>query len=111
MKIANDATWRMIPVRFRARLQVLSPVTLVGNISRGILPARLQIFLLVKLYAILRARLQVMLVVILLAISGARLQVMLVVMVRARWRCATLPCNVGHKTAYKLVSDTKSKVM
>ena len=35
------------------------PVTLVGNILRGILPARLQIFLLVKLYAILRARLQV----------------------------------------------------
>ena len=33
------------------------PVTLVGNILRGILPARLQVFLLVKLYAILRARL------------------------------------------------------
>ena len=91
MKIANDATWRMIPVRFRARLQVMSPVTLVGNMSRGILPARLKIFLLVKLYAILRARLQVM--------------------VRARWRCAASPCNVRHKITCKLVSDTKRYAM
>ena len=83
------------------------PVTLVGNILRGILPARLQIFLLVKLYAILRARLQVMLLVILLAISGARLQEI----VCARWRCATSPCNVMHKIACKLVSDTNSYVM
>lgn len=87
------------------------PVTLVGNILRGILPARLQVFLLVKLYAILRARLQVMLLVILLAISGARLQVMLLVMVCARWRCATSPCNVMHKIACKLVRDTNSYVM
>ena len=87
------------------------PVTLVGNILHGILPARLQVFLLVKLYAILRARLQVMLLVILLAISGARLQVMLLVMVCARWRCATSPCNVMHKNACKLVSDTNSYVM
>ena len=87
------------------------PITLVGNILRGILPARLQIILLVKLYAILRARLQVMLLVIILAVSGARLQVMLLVMVRARWRCATPPCNVMHKIACKHVSDTNSYVM
>ena len=87
------------------------PVTLAGNILRGILPATLQIFLLVKLYAILRVRLQVMLLVIILAISGARLQVMLLVMVRARWRCATPLCNVMHKIACKHVSDTNSYVM
>lgn len=87
------------------------PVTLVGNILRGILPERLQIFLLVKFHAILRARLQVMLLVIILAISGARLQVMLLAMVREGWRCATPPCNVMHKIACKHVSDTNSYVM
>ena len=83
----------------RARLQVMLPVTLVGNILRGILPARWQLFLLVKLYAILRA------------IPCARLQVLLLVMVHARWRCATPPCNVMHKIACKHVSDTNSYVM
>lgn len=82
------------------------PVTLVGNILRGILLARLQIFLLVKLYAILRVSQVTLLATLLLAISGARLQVMLLVMVCARWRCATSPCNVMHKIACKLVSDT-----
>ena len=71
------------------------PVTLVGNILLGILPARLQ----------------VMLLVIILAISGARLQVMLLVMVRARWRCATPPCNVMHMIGCKHVSDANSYVM